>query len=629
MSTLVVTTPAGRTVHEAGTTVSIGRDQDCTIRLDSPVVSRHHGIFESAGGTWTFRDESSSLGSWVGGQRVREVTLSTADVIVLGQGEKAVTVRVETHSLAQRPGGPLVADEALDAPTLTTGDELLLECAGQSCRLAAGQTAVVGRAEDATIVSRNPRVSRHHLEVHHTEDGWEVVDTGSSGGVYAQGRRVARVPVRGTLEVMLGDPDVGERLTASSQAPPGPPGQDALLGRLATLVRGRRRPVAGLAAAATVAVVGLGGWGLAQAVSGPSEPDLDRLARATVRVVTERGTGSGTVVDAERGLVLTNAHVAAPDSPGQGVAQGAMGQELLPSPKTLTIAVAGGRDQPATPRYRAEVVAADGYLDLAVLRISTDDKGAALAEDALDDLVDVELARSADVRSADPVWVVGFPGLAQSDAATYTRGVVSGTVHDKRLQGAVSLFNSDARLNPGNSGGLAADGRGRIIAVPTLNKQTRGDSLLAGLVPIDLARPLIDAAVKGRAYTSPWVAAETEGAVTRLTLGPPGSSPGIAAGCDVDGSRSTTRLLGIQVSYRDLSELPHQDWLVTVSRKSDTLRRLGQTTTAQQWPSKLPAEGCFTATVDIGLPLSPGTYVVEVGLGANHRRIASLTYTLS
>lgn len=628
MSTLVVTTPRGRTVHEAGTSVSIGRDQDCTIRLDSPVVSRHHGMFEWADGTWTFRDESSSLGSWVGGQRVRAITLSTADVIVLGQGDKAVTVRVETQSLAQRPGGPLVADDALDAATLTTGDELLLECAGQSCRLAAGQTAVVGRADDATIVSRNPRVSRHHLEVHHTEDGWEVVDTGSSGGVFAQGRRVTRVPVRGTLEVMLGDPDVGERLTASSQAPPGQPGHEAPLARVATLVRGRRRTVAGLTAA-TLAVVGLGGWGLARAVSGPGEPDLDRLARATVRVVTESGTGSGTVVDAERGLVLTNAHVAAPDSPGQGVAQGALGQDLLPSPKSLTIAVAGGRDEPATPRYRAEVVAADGYLDLAVLRISTDDKGAALAEGALEDLVDVELARSADVRSADPVWVVGFPGLAQSDAATYTRGVVSGTVHDKRLKGAVSLFNSDARLNPGNSGGLAADGQGRIIAVPTLNKQTREDSLLAGLVPIDLARPLIDAAVSGRAYSSPWVAAETEGAVTRLTLGPPGSSPGIAAGCDVNGTRSTSRLLGILVSYRGLSDLPHQDWLVTVSRKSDTLRRLGQTTTAQQWPSKLPAEGCFTATVDIGLPLSPGTYLIEVGLGANHQRIASLTYTLS
>src|SRR5204863_351351 len=162
---------------------------------------------------------------------------------------------------------------------------LLLECAGQSCRLASGQTAVVGRAEDATIVSRNPRVSRHHLEVRHDGVEWEVVDTASSGGVFAQGRRVTRLPVHGTVAVML--------------------------------------------------------------------------------------------------------------------------------------AVSDGRDRPARARYRAEVVAADGYLDLAVLRISTDDRGNALAEGALRDLVDVELARSADVRSADPVWVVGFPGLAQSDAATY------------------------------------------------------------------------------------------------------------------------------------------------------------------------------------------------------------------
>lgn len=628
MSSLVVTTPEGRTVHEPGTTVSIGRDHDCTIRLDSPVVSRHHGVFESASGSWTFRDESSSLGSWVAGQRVRELTLSTADVIVLGQGEKAVTVRVETQTLAQRPGGPLVSDPALDAATLTAGDELLLECAGQSCRLAAGQTAVVGRADDATIVSHNPRVSRHHLEVRHTGAEWEVVDTGSTGGVFAQGQRVTRIAVSGTVEVMLGDPDVGERLVVSSQASPGKQRRSDPLGRLGTLVRSQRRTVAAVAAAALV-VVGLGGWALARAVSGPTEPDLDRLARATVRVVTDSGSGSGTVIDAERGLILTNAHVAAPDAPGQGVVQGELGQSLTPSPKSLSIAVSGGRDRPAVARYRAEVAAADGYLDLAVLRISTDDQGKALSDGALRDLVDLELARSADVRSADPVWVVGFPGLAQSDAATYTRGVISGTVHDKRLKGAVSLFNSDARLNPGNSGGLAADAQGRIIAVPTLNKHTREDSLLAGLVPVDLARPLIEAAVSGRPYTSPWVAADTEGAVTSLTLGPPGSSPGIAQGCVSSEARSTSRLLGVLVSYRDLSDLPHQDWLVVVTRTSGTTERLGRVSTGEQWPLKLPTEGCFTATVDIGEPLSPGTYSIEIGLGANHKRIATLTYTLS
>ncbi|KRF23882.1 FHA domain-containing protein [Phycicoccus sp. Soil803] len=628
MSTLVVTTPAGRTVHEPGTSVSIGRDHDCTIRLDSPVVSRHHGTFESVDGAWTFRDESSSLGSWVEGQRVRAYPLSTADVIVLGQGEKAVPIRVETQTLAQRPGGPLVADPALDAETLTTGDELLLECAGQSCRLAAGQTAVVGRADDATIVSHNPRVSRHHLEVRHTGTEWEVADTGSTGGVFAQGRRVTRIAVSGTVEVMLGDPDVGERLVVSSQSPPARARRGDLLTRLGALVPGQRRTVAAVVAGALV-VVGVGGWGLARAVSGPSEPDLDRLAQATVRVVTESGSGSGTVVDAARGLILTNAHVAAPDAPGQGVVQGVLGQALTPSPTSITIAVSSGRDQPATERYRAEVAAADGYLDLAVLRITVDDKGSALPEGALDDLVDVELARSADVRSADPVWVVGFPGLAQSDAATFTRGVVSGTVHDPRLKDAVSLFNSDARLNPGNSGGLAADADGRIIAVPTLNKHTRDDSLLAGLVPVDLARPLIDAAARGRAYTSPWVVGETEGAVTRLSLGRPGSSPGVTAGCAESGARSTSRRLGVLVTYQGLADLPHQDWLVTVSRKSDPLQRLGRVSSARQWPLKLPTEGCFTATIDIGEPLSPGTYVIEVGLGGNHTRIATLTYTLS
>ncbi len=232
------------------------------------------------------------------------------------------------------------------------------------------------------------------------------------------------------------------------------------------------------------------------------------------------------------------------------------------------------------------------------------------------------------VRSADPVWVVGYPGLADSDAATYTRGVISGTVHDKRLEGAVSLFNSDARINPGNSGGLAANAHGQLIAVPTLNKKAREDSLLAGLVPAELAAPLI-AAARGRTqYSSPWVVADASGTVVDLKVSAAGS-PGIAEGC-VAGNRASGRVIGVQVTYSGLSDAAHQDLLVSVARQTPSgLVPVGVATTTDQWPRRLPSSGCLTATMDIGAVLSPGTYVVRVGIGGNHDPLGTLTYRLS
>lgn len=624
MSTLVTTTRAGTTRHEPGRVVTFGRDPASTVQLQSPVVSRHHGEAVWQEGQWTYRDTSSSLGSWCDGERVRSRDLAEPVRLVLGQGDQAevVDLQVEQDS-GLRPAGR-ITEPMEEGATLLAGDALALECAGRTYHLTPGVESVVGRAEDADITCTNPTVSRRHALLRHTGAAWELLDTHSARGTFVEGRRVTSVLLRGTTEIMLGDARAGERIiTSTSGERPVP------LPRRALRAVSRHRPVAAATAVGLVAVLAVGGWGAVRAVSGSSGPDLDLLARASVRVITDQGSGSGTVVDAERGLVLTNAHVAAPTAIGRGVRTRQLADELGPAPTTITLATSKGLDQPAVERFRAEVAAVDGYLDLAVLRITGDQAGGEVSAKDLASLVQLEVGAAGRVRSADPVWVVGYPGLADSDAATYTRGVVSGTVHDKRLEGAVSLFNSDARINPGNSGGLAANADGKLIAVPTLNKKAREDSLLAGLVPAELAAPLIAAARDKKKYTSPWVVAEAPGTVIDLKVSAAGGSPGIAQGC-VEGGRAKGEVIGVQVTYSGLSDAPHQDLLVSVAKQTATgLVPVGFASTTDQWPQRLASSGCLTATMSIGAELGPGTYVVRVGIGGNHAPLGTLTYRLS
>ncbi|MFI6519194.1 S1C family serine protease [Spirillospora sp. NPDC050679] len=155
---------------------------------------------------------------------------------------------------------------------------------------------------------------------------------------------------------------------------------------------------------------------------------------AALRVPHRRGEGAGSaVVFTDDGLLLTNAHVVAGSPGGQA-------------------AFADGTTLPFT------VVGADPLSDLAVLRTGPGAPGPAELGDS-DRLVVGQL-----------VVAVGNPlGLAGS----ITAGVVSalGRSLPARGGGAVrvieDVIQTDAALNPGNSGGALADARGRVIGVNT------------------------------------------------------------------------------------------------------------------------------------------------------------------
>ncbi|MEV1332265.1 trypsin-like peptidase domain-containing protein [Micromonospora costi] len=159
---------------------------------------------------------------------------------------------------------------------------------------------------------------------------------------------------------------------------------------------------------------------------------LPRVAALSVRTARGAGAGSAVTVGTD-GLLLTSAHV-----------------------------VQGARDGVATfgdgTESRFQVVGADPLSDLAVLRVDETT------------VPPVELGDADGLRIGQLVVAVGNPmGLAGS----VTAGVVSGLgrslpARDGRVTRLIEdVIQTDAALNPGNSGGALADSTGRVIGVNT------------------------------------------------------------------------------------------------------------------------------------------------------------------
>jgi S1-C subfamily serine protease len=142
------------------------------------------------------------------------------------------------------------------------------------------------------------------------------------------------------------------------------------------------------------------------------------------------GGGSAVVITPD-GFLLTSAHVVA-RSDGRGRASFVDGRELS-----------------------FDVVGSDPHSDLAVLRADADD------------LAPAELGDAEQLRVGQLVVAIGNPN---GFAGSVTAGVVSALGRSLPTQGGRIVDNviqTDAALNPGNSGGALADGRGRVVGVNT------------------------------------------------------------------------------------------------------------------------------------------------------------------
>ena len=142
-------------------------------------------------------------------------------------------------------------------------------------------------------------------------------------------------------------------------------------------------------------------------------------------------SGSGVIIDAAEGILITNNHV-------------------VEGGRKFTVDLTDGR------LFDAVLVGADKATDIAVLRIVPDGRPLNLAE--------VETIDSDTLRTGDLAFAVGYPlGLDQ----TLTMGVISGLNRSGLGDAVEDYIQTDAAVNQGNSGGPLLDSRGRLIGINT------------------------------------------------------------------------------------------------------------------------------------------------------------------
>jgi S1-C subfamily serine protease len=325
------------------------------------------------------------------------------------------------------------------------------------------------------------------------------------------------------------------------------------------------------------------------------------------------GWGSGTILSKD-GLILTNAHVAMPSAPGLGVYEA----DPTPAvdPQDLVVAIVTSEDQPAVPTYRATVIAADGYLDAAVIRIDRDMDGRRITPASLD-LPTVPVGSSDPLRVGDALTVVGFPGIG-GNTVSLSSGRVSGFLGDDRI-GPRAWVKTDAVVSSGNSGGLAANEAGELVGVPTRGPRDAGGYSL--IRPIALLAGLIDAGRAGRrsvdsAYLVPSTGRE------RLSLDTWTDS--------LDACPATTRVTSFPAGARQIvAAMDHagfasgEDFVSQWRLDGEIVYRSGRTLS-----QGIEQGGCIFDAVyhDRGLP--NGTYVVEVYAGPRLKPLLTAQTTI-
>ncbi len=501
MTSVRVTAQGQSYTFPPGTPVDIGAGWDCDVVVQSPAIAYRHARLVPEGNTWRLNSCAADTGIWVGGRPVESLPLTGAMTARLGDPHGTADIRIElVGGQAQAPAPVLVTRLGRDQRTFPAGTRVR-----------------VGRDPSLELVSVNPLVSRQcHGVITSDRDGATYVDQ-SRRGTFLHGKRLGG-PLRITESVVLrlGDPATGEELGIT------PPLSSSQLAhnqqRRVTGGRVRKGALVAAAAAAAAAIAAVLLVGLrpaaparsapASGLSGGLTPAVLRHAEsATVRLLlgspsSYSGWGSGTVVS-PTGLILTNAHVAEPQAPGAAVAEGLPSSQLGSDPPYLTVELTTGPSSPVTARYRARPTAVDGYLDLAVVQIYATSSGQPVSPGSLH-LPYLPLGTATALQLDQPVTVLGFPGVAESDSISVTSGVIStfvpdplGHVKDPRFE-----LETTARVAHGNSGGAAIDNAGRLIGVPSLAVPGEGQDVSWRLRSVAEAGKLMTAARARTAYHS-------------------------------------------------------------------------------------------------------------------------------
>ena len=356
----------------------------------------------------------------------------------------------------------------------------------------AGERFLVGRGSDCDLTLADTEASRRHALLRPQADGSVVLeDLGSTNGTYVNGQRITGpVTLRGGERVRIGETELNFRNGAvAPQTQPSPPppaaaapgagaaaaaadGSGAAGGQAsapptpsrierimlrrsvkrATLIAGIAGVVALVAVAVVVVVLLTGGS------SEPSSAEIVAAVRpSTVDVeISQTGEGviaggTGWVLDADRGLIVTNNHV-------------------INGADTVQVLVNGRR-------RLAQVVAAAPCQDMSVIRVA-DNTG----------LKTMPLGSQSNLEAGDTAVALGFPASASTrDHLVATVGSVSDPKTEYDIAVAVdvpllpNVVQTDAAINPGNSGGPLVNADKQLIGMNTAGlDQTPSGRLLHG-----------------------------------------------------------------------------------------------------------------------------------------------------
>lgn len=168
--------------------------------------------------------------------------------------------------------------------------------------------------------------------------------------------------------------------------------------------------------------------------------------------------GSGVVIDAARGHILTNHHV-------------------VGNADHISVTIQDGR------RFTAKLLGRDEATDLALLQVDASD------------LTALPLSDSDQLRVGDVVLAIGNPfGLGQ----TVTSGIISALGRSGlAAEGFENFIQTDAPINPGNSGGALINTKGELIGVNTAIIAPAGGNVGIGFaVPVNMARAVVHQILK-------------------------------------------------------------------------------------------------------------------------------------
>ena len=166
--------------------------------------------------------------------------------------------------------------------------------------------------------------------------------------------------------------------------------------------------------------------------------------------------GSGVIINAREGLVITNSHVIA-------------------KADEISVTLRDGRS------FNAQLIGADADTDIAVIKIKAERLSA------------LPLANSDKLRVGDFVVAIGNPfGLGQ----TVTSGIVSALGRSGLgIEGYEDFIQTDASINLGNSGGALVNLRGELVGINTAILSPNGGSGNVGIgfaIPINMANKIVN-----------------------------------------------------------------------------------------------------------------------------------------